>query len=353
MHLPLHTKITNDEIAQIFSFIGQVLGMDPANRFKARAYDEAGVVIHHLDYQLCDAFAKSLKKYKDLKAAQLNFKKELDTLPGIGEAISQKLTELFSTGDIQAFQSYVKDLPAGMYPLMQIHGIGPKKALALTTHFQLNDSQAAIATLLAKAQAGEVRSLEGFGEKSEEELILALQQQHHKGRIPYATALKVAEKFKAALEKSQLIQDVIFLGSLRRGAQTVGDIDLGVAAEDPAQVVKYVKTLPLVKNVLAAGDNLMSVIDQDGWQTDIKFALPSEWGSFMQHFTGDKQHNIQLREYALKKGLSLSEHGIKIKETGKIKTFKTEEAFYDFLGLNWIPPQERVGGDEIAKYKKV
>ena len=99
-----------------------------------------------------------------------------------------------------------------------------------------------------------------------------------------------------------------------------------------------------------AGENLLSIIVTNGWQADIKFASNDEWGSFIQHFTGDKLHNIALRELALKKGLSLSEHGIKVKKTGELKKFKTESEFYQFLGLKLIPPARRIGGSELEKY---
>jgi DNA polymerase (family 10) len=106
----------------------------------------------------------------------------------------------------------------------------------------------------------------------------------------------------------------------------------------------------MVKTVLAAGDNLIRLILDNNWQVDLKLATPEEWGSFIQHFTGSKEHNIHLREIALKKGYSLSEHGIKMKETGKLKQFADEKEFYHFLGFEWIPPAERVGGPELEKY---
>lgn len=349
MQLPLHKNMTNDEIAEVFSFVSQVLGVDPRNRYRASAYEEAGVVIHHLDKQLGETFSEFKKKYPQEHLAK--FQKYADELPGIGESISKKLVELFSTGDIASFQKYVKKLPGGMYPLMKIHGIGAKRAQKLADTFGLDDPDTAVSKLLTKAKHGQVQGLTGFGEKSERALIEALELKHGKGRIPYQDALKVAESFESELVALDSVLEVITLGSLRRKAPTVGDIDLGVATEKPAEVAKKIIAFPLVQQTLVAGDNLVSVITKEGWQVDIKFSTKEKWGSFIQHFTGDKQHNIMLRQIALKQGYSLSEHGIKVKETDERKTFSSEKEFYAFLGIKHIPPEERSGRDEFEKYR--
>jgi DNA polymerase (family 10) len=203
---------------------------------------------------------------------------------------------------------------------------------------------------LSKAKQGEVRGLPGFGEKSEQDLIRILEQQHHKSRIPYSDALKAAKQLKRALEKVPGVSRVIFLGSLRRELGTVGDIDMGMVAKKLEPVKEKLKKLETVKKVLVAGDDVIRLVLKNGWQVDIRQALPEEWGSFVQHFTGSKEHNIKLRELALKKGLSLSEHGIKEKKIGKLKKFRSEKEFYRYLGFKPIPPSERVGGEELEKY---
>jgi DNA polymerase (family 10) len=350
MKLPLNKKMSNEELKEVFSFISQVLGMDEQNRYRARAYEEAADIVHHLDYQLLDRF-QDLHQEHELELADKKFHKQLEKLPGIGEAIADKLVELFSTGNIKAFQKYVKDMPGGMYPLVQLHGIGAKKGYKLAKQFNLNNPQTAIAELLTKAKHGQVQGLTGFGEKSERQLIAALEKQHQKARIPHDEAVRVAKQLEKVIRGEKSVKKVICLGSLRRGEKTVGDIDLGVATNDPKAVVSHViDNLKILKRVLVAGENLLSVVVTNEWQADIKFTNEQEWGSFIQHFTGSKQHNIKLREYAMKKGLSLSEHGIKIKETDQLKKFADEEEFYKFLGFKHIPPKERTGGDELDKY---
>jgi DNA polymerase (family 10) len=163
MKLPLSSTISNSDLAEVFSFIGQVIGLEPNGRFRARAYDEAGVIIRQLNYQLTEKYEELQKKSP--ATADQEFAQLLDDLPGIGEAITAKILELVTTGDILPFQKYVADLPAGIYPLVQLYGIGIKKAAKLAEQFHLNDAATALDKLLTEAKQGNVRTMEGFGEK--------------------------------------------------------------------------------------------------------------------------------------------------------------------------------------------
>lgn len=349
MHFPLSKTMSNHDLAAAFSAVAQIIALEPDSRFRARAYEESAVVIDHLGYELAERY-QELSANQSATLAQAEFYRELEALPGIGDTIAKKLVTLFETGDIPAFQKYGAPYPGGMYPLMQIHGIGAKRTLALSLAFNLQNPATAVTDLIAKAKAGAVRELPGFGEKSEKELVVALESGHQKARIPLAVAIKEASLFKEFLDTLPGVKEVAFLGSLRRGAPEVGDIDIGVCAQDTEAVVAALKKAPLVKRVLVAGTQLISVITNSNWQVDCKFSPPEDWGSFIQHFTGSKQHNIMLRERALRQGLSLSEHGIKEKATGKVSHYATEEAFYEALGMHVVPPAERVGGPEFEKY---
>ncbi len=349
MQLPLHPQMTNEEISQVFKFVGQVLGMDEKDRFRAQAYEEAGVVIHQLSEPLKDRFAQL--QQQDPVTAKAIFMKQLDELPSIGESIAAKLVELFTTSKIKAFAKYTADLPGGMYPLVQLYGIGPKKAFKLAQKFHLNNPDTAIEDLLKALKQGKLANVEGFGEKSIQALIEILEEQHQKARISHQEALKVAEQLKQALLKIPQVKKIIFLGSLRRETNTVGDLDLGAIISNFSAVKKAINQLKQVKRVLAAGENVIRLILTNSWQVDLKLSTPEEWGSFIQHFTGSKEHNIRLREFAMGKNLSLSEHGIKDKKTGETKKFSTEKDFYNFLGLSLIPPKERIGKTEIEQYK--
>lgn len=336
MHLQLRKDLTNHEISELFDFIASVLDLQGANKFRVRAYDNAASTIAQLNQELKEMFLSN---------------PDFEKLPGIGETLQEKLIELFTTGTIKAFQRYVKDLPAGVFTLSTVHGIGVKKAYKIASHYDLESEDKALAKTLDLAKQGKIRHLDGFGEKSEKDLITAIEGHIITKRFPYGEAIKVAQRIKEELIACEAVEKVEVLGSLRRHTETVGDVDLGIAINDMGRVKEFVKAMKSVKRIVVAGDQLIRVMTTDDWQVDIKVATPEEWGAFLQHFTGSKEHNIKLREFALKKGYSLSEHGIKINGESTPKKFETEEAFYTFLGFKWIPPEKRIGGPELEAYK--
>jgi DNA polymerase (family 10) len=334
MKLNLSKHISNQELGEIFGFIGEVLALQGADRFRIRAYQNAAVVIEQQPEPLHEMFLNN---------------PDFDKLPGIGAVLNAKLVELFTTGNVKALQEYVQDIPENVFILSKVPGIGAKRASLLISTFKLEDSKNVVQDLLKVAKDGQIRRLPVFGEKSELQLITMLENFQEKKRMPLSEAEPIALQLKQELEKCEGINRVEVLGSLRRKSPTVGDIDLGVAANSPKIVKDCLEKLPLIKRVVAFGEGSARVKLQDEHQVDIKFAPFSEWGSFLQHFTGSKEHNIRLRELAIKQGKSLSEHGIKM--DGTQKKFASEEDFYAELGLKWVPPQERVGGEEINRYR--
>lgn len=339
MQLALHKKMSNQELSEVLNFISGVLALRKANPFRVRAYQNAAAVIEQYDRQLHEMFLTD---------------PDFDKIPGIGDTLQTKLTELFTTGNIKAFQEYVSDIPAGTYILDKVPGLGVKKAYKLASLFHLDNPDTALADLLEVAKAGKIRDIEGFGEKSEAVIIEALKFRIDKKRLPLAEAMAVATELLAELRQCPAVTRAEALGSLRRQLETVGDIDLGIAVSDIEVVKNYIKQLPHVKKVLVAGDQMIRVMLHDNHQVDIKVATPEEWGAFLQHFTGSKEHNIRLREFALKQGKSLSEHGIKVTDKEGAthqEKYPDEESFYLALGLNWIKPEDRVGRDEITKAK--
>lgn len=339
MTLPLHQKMTNHEISVVLDFISGVLALKGEDRFRVRAYQNAAAAVDQYPEQLWELF----KHHQNL-----------DDVPAIGQTLTEKLTELFTTGTIQAFQKYVQDIPAGVWALTPIHGIGVKKAYKLSHAFHLEDEKTALRELFSRAQAGEVSKLEGFGVKSEQELIEALQHHVVQERMPRAVAAPIAERLVQTLLTCPAIQKAEALGSLRRHTATVGDIDIGIATNDIGLVKTFVKSMKSVKRMIIEGDQVMRVMLDSDHQVDIKVSPLDEWGSFLQHYTGSKEHNIKLREFALRQGKSLSEHGIKetdIQGHTVIKKFTSEKDFYTYLGLKWMPPEERLGTTEIEAAK--
>lgn len=335
----------NREISDLFEFISEILAAKRANQYRIAAYENAAASIANYPKQLKEMFLTD---------------PDFDIIPGVGEKLSAKLVELFTSGNIKELQRMVKDIPAGVYPLTQVHGIGGKRAYILAMQFHLNDEATALEQLLAAAEQGLIRELPGFGEKSEQEIIQQLLislGQTNRDRMSHSRASQIASEIIGYLRANPDTVRAEALGSIRRQSPTVGDIDIGLVTHNIGSVKNDMKSMKMVKRMIIAGEQVLRLILATGEQVDIKIATADEWGSFLQHFTGSKEHNIKLREYALTKQLSLSEHGIKETDlaTGKItlKKFVDEKDFYHHLGLDWIPPQERLGEGEIARYRLV
>ncbi len=344
MKLKLNKEMSNQEVAKLLEFIAEVLEAQGADRFRVRAYQNAAASI--------ESYPKQMKKIYDEG-------EEFEKVPALGEAMANKLNELYETGNVESLQEYVSEVPAGVRSLIQLHGVGGKTALRLAKEFELDDEETAYQKLLAAAESGQIRELEGFAEKSEEDLIRRLKMQADKKdeRMPYKKAKPKADKIIEQLIKLNEVHRIEALGSIRRHAETVGDIDLGLVVNNIGPVKKHMKNMENVKRYLVSGEKLFRVLLDDDTQVDLKLSPADEWGSFLQHFTGSKEHNIKLREYALDKNMSLSEHGIKVldsdtKEPKKKLKFAEEEEFYHALDLKWIPPEERIGKDEIKRYKQ-
>ncbi len=278
----------------------------------------------------------------------------LDTLPGIGVTIRSHLEELFKTGKVSHFEWVLKDIPKAVFPLLDIPSFGPKKAYKLVKEFRLKNPTTVIDGLEKVARKGKIADLEGFGDKSQSDILRAISEfRLGKGKttrmtLPYA--MQVADKVVSYLKQSKFVLEAEPLGSLRRKVSTVGDIDIAVATNNPKEVIEHFVLYPHKERVIEKGEATSSILVSGGNQVDLMTQPPEAFGSLLQHFTGSKNHNIHLREFALKKGLSLSEYGIRRKmKRGKWKmeNFSTEEQFYHAIGLEWIPPEIREDTGEI------
>lgn len=340
MKLPLSANLSNSELADILDFIAQVLILKQDNIYRIRAYENAANSIRHLDEDV---------------AILVEQKADLDQIPSIGETLSAKMTELYTTGNIKSFQELANDLPAGMLPLTKIHSIGPKKAFVLARKFKLTDEKTAIAKLISHLKKGKVALLPGFGKKSQQELLIALEREQQKTtRMTNELANQVADQIINELKICPYIAKIEKLGSLRRQEPSIGDVDLGIVVSNLAKAKNYIEKMKVVKYILSAGNNMISLQNYQNIQIDIKISPSDEWGSFLQHFTGSKTHNILLRKHSLNLGYSLSEHGIKqVNNPHVIHKFTNEKDFYHFLRLKWIPLQQRKGSKELIEYKEV
>lgn len=336
-------NFSNKEISRLLNEIAAAYQAKNENQFKIVAYQRAAVSVEHATSELKDLWDDG----------------KLDEVPGIGKNIASYLDELFRTGKVKHFEEVKKGLPPAMFEFLKIPGIGPKTALTLSTKLNIKSKKQAIEKLKKAALAGKIRVLENFGEKSEKEIldgILSLEKGELKTKrmlLPYAD--NVASEIISYLKKSPDVIDAHPLGSLRRMVSTIGDIDISVCTRNPQKVMEHLLQFKKIKSVLEKGESaLFRFILLSGQQVDIRFSHPESYGSMLQYFTGSKQHNIELREFALKKGMSLSEYGIKILKDPSQKLIKTatEEEFYHYLGLPWIPPEIREATGEIQAAQK-
>jgi len=231
----------------------------------------------------------------------------------------------------------MKGIPESVFPLLDIPTFGPKKAYRLVKEFSLDSPKTVINQLEEIAKSGKIAKLEGFGEKSQADILRAISEYRlgigkaERMVLPYA--FELAEKLVSHLKISKAVVEAIPLGSLRRMVATVGDIDIAVATNNPTEVIKHFIAYPNKERVIEQGPTTASILVSGGKQIDLMTQPIQGFGSLLQHFTGSKNHNIHLREYALSKGLSLSEHGIKYlhKKNQTIKKYESEEKFYLFI----------------------
>ena len=322
--------MNNKEIVKILEDIADFLDLKGENIFKIRAYQKA---------------ARSIEQ-SSVELEQLVNENRLKEVPGIGEAIAKKITELVSTGKLEYFEKLKAEFPPGISTLLEIPGIGPKTAMLLSNELSINTKEELENAILE----GKVAQLPRMGEKTADNILRHLQALRRKDRrIPLGEAVNIMDEIFAMLREVPGIKNLTPAGSLRRLKETVGDIDLIGTADNAEAVIASFISLPMVREVLAQGPTKASVIVTSGLQVDLRIVEHEAFGSLLQHFTGSKQHNIDLRERARRQGLSLSEYGITDIETGKMETFISEAAFYQRLGLQYIPPEIREGTDEIEK----
>ena len=320
--------MTNREIAEIFSSIGDIMDILGENRFKVLAYRRAAENIMNLGQDLRSFWRAGT----------------LQEIPGIGQAIADKIDELLTTGRLDFYERLQDQVPTGVVSLLQIPDVGPKTAKLLWEELGVQS----VAELEAAARAGRLRTLRGLGARSEAKILAGIEILNRRSdRISLGTAWPVAAELLEGLRTTcPEVQEVAVAGSLRRMRATIGDVDLLAASEAPAAVMRAFVALPPVAEVVLSGPTKTSVRLHNGLQADLRVLEPERWGTALQYFSGSQAHNVRLRELALKQGLSLSEYSFK-REDGSEILCRDEAQVYEALGLPWIPPELREDQGEI------
>lgn len=331
--------MTKNEIADVLTEIATLLELKGENPFKVRAYQTG---------------ARALEGIEEAELGRLVAEEKLGTVKGLGEALVQKITELHTTGRLEFFEKLKASIEPGLVELLQIPGLGPRKIQALKAKLGVTD----LASLTAACHDGRVAALDGFGEKTQEKILAGIRNREAYGkRHLWWDAAAIAEPIVAGLRALPQVRRAEAAGSLRRGMETVGDLDFLVSATDVAPVVAWFVALPGVKEVTAQGETKASVRFETGLQADLRIVPDEQFVFALHHFTGSKDHNVQMRQRALARGLSLSEWGLVPAEgegTAKEKAEKrqggkveNETELFRALGLHFIPPELREGLGEI------
>jgi DNA polymerase (family 10) len=321
--------ISNHEIARIFSEIADLMEVREDSPFKVRAYRKAVETIEALTESLESIAARG----------------ELEAIPSIGKAIAEKITDICRTGTTPLYDELRAQVPAGLVEILAVPGIGPSKVRALHEALSINS----IDELETAAREHRVRNVAGMGAKTEENILNAIEAHRRRSqRWPLGKALPYAERLAAAVSQNSGGTRVEVLGSIRRRAETIGDIDLGAESTEPERVMDAFVRLPQVKEVLVSGPASTRVRTDAGMQVDLRVARPDDFGFLVHHFTGSRAHNIRLREIAERRGARISEYGIFAAGTDRELTTGTDEAeVYRFLGLPDIPTELREDRGEI------
>lgn len=323
--------INNLQLAALLRRVAVVFTLTGEDFFRARAYENAAGSIETLEIPVSTLWEQG----------------RLGEIPFVGSNLISHLDELFRTGHVRRFESKLKQVPQGLFPLLTIRGIGPKTALKIAIHFKLTKEGTALAKFSKIVDSGRLTEVEGIKQALADKITTSLKSHFSQsGRLDLEQSLVIADDFTKYLLSSPVITKAEPLGSLRRRVDTVGDIDLAISTNEPAMATRHVLAYPQIATVISSGEYVSRVKLVSDHEVDIKLSKSKEWGSLLQHYTGSKLHNILLRNLALDRGLSISEHGIKDPD-GRLHTFRSEESLYKYLALDFIAPELREGRDEI------
>ncbi|UCH71618.1 MAG: DNA polymerase/3'-5' exonuclease PolX, partial [Thermoplasmatales archaeon] len=323
----------NRLVADILYQIADLLDIKGEMFFKTRAYRIAAQTIEVLD--------------EDIET--ISKQGRLSSIPGVGEALANKIKEIVETGKLEYFEKLKKEIPEGLLAMLEIPGLGPKKVSNLYNNLNIKT----IDELQRACTEGKLRDLEGFGEITEQNILRGIQlKQKTKGRVLLNVAHVDGNSYIDYLSKCEKIEKISIAGSLRRMKETIGDLDILVSSDHPDEVMDYFVKYNEVQSILLKGKTKTSVLLNDNLQADLRVVKPDSFGAALQYFTGSKEHNVRMRSIALRKGFKLNEYGLFDKKTDKYVVGKNEKEVYEKLGLSYVEPELRENRGEIETAAK-
>lgn len=324
--------MVNQQIAQIFYRMAELLEMQDV-KFKPRAYEKVARILDSMNQDVTEIYQQS-----GLKA--------LEEIPGVGKSIAEKIEEFIKTGKIKAYEDLKKKCPVKLEELSAIEGLGPKMIKVLYDKLKIKN----LKDLEKAAKAGKIRQLEHFGQKTEENILKGIEfAKKGKGRFLLGYILPLVRKIESQLKELKEVNKVSIAGSVRRMKETIGDLDFLVTSSDPEKVMDFFVSMPEVERVYAKGPTKLAVRLKNGIDADMRVVAEESFGSALQYFTGNKDHNIKTRRLAQEKGLKLNEYGI-FSVRGKKEKYivgRTEKEIYQTIGLPYIEPELRENTGEI------
>ncbi|WJE14585.1 DNA polymerase/3'-5' exonuclease PolX [Halobacillus sp. ACCC02827] len=324
--------VDKKQVIKLLETIAVYLELKGENPFKISAYRKAAQALERDDHSLSeiDDFTK---------------------MKGIGKGTAAVIDEYVAAETSETLQQLQAEVPAGLVPLLNIQGLGGKKLAKLYQQLGVTDAE----SLKEALESGKVEALEGFGKKSAEKMLKALEDAHSRPeRLPVAVMLPLAEKIEAFLASANTFHRYSRAGSLRRMRETIKDLDFIIASEDPAATRDELLAYPDIKEVIASGETKVSIVVHEGYDIGIDFRIvaPDEFVTTLHHFTGSKDHNVAMRQLAKTRNEKISEYGIENAESGEIQTFESEEEFFRHFGLHFIPPEVRENYGEVERFKE-
>jgi len=317
----------NAEVAQVLYEIGELLTIK-GDRFRSRAFLMAA--------QRVASLTEDIRRIRD--------RGELVKIPSVGKSIAAIIEEVLDTGESGQLEELRESLPHGVRDMMELEGVGPKTALRLHSDLGI----VSIDILEEAVKAGRLRDLKGFGAKTEENILKSIEAYRgRQERFLLGGILPVVDQIVDYMKESDVVLEVEPAGSARRRKETIGDLDVLVSSVRPEEVAEWFVSMPRVSRVVSKGTTRSTIVVGARFQVDLRVVPPDSYGSALQYFTGSKEHNINLRTIAVKKGYKLNEYGLFDRDSERRVAGETEEEIYSTLGMSWMEPELREDRGEI------